>query len=399
MAMTDTQSPIWNQEEFIASLARQITARQFPPVVFIDLFLTEDCNFRCPYCFVEGKRRRHMSKEVAFASVEFLLRESREVDKVEILLFGGEPLLRFDLMKELVPYGYRRAREEGKTLHFSMTTNGSPMNHENLRFLRDNNIKFLLSLDGDEEMHNTFRKYADGRGTWDDVAGKIQLMKSYQPWMGARVTPCPENVDRLFESVKLLYWMGINQFIIGPASGIVWPNEKIQVYKRQMLDIGEFYVMKQKEKPYFRLTLFEDDMESKPGSKKGIWGCGAGRGRISVSVDGEIQGCGKIQGMDDLKGFLPFGNVFDGFTDLEARAKLIDPGFDKRVKCQKCDLQNDCAGGCPAVNWQMTGSIFVQHAVECKFTRAILKVKDYIQRRMEEEGIGKKPEPVEVSAS
>ena len=69
MAMTDTQSPIWNQEEFIASLARQITARQFPPVVFIDLFLTEDCNFRCPYCFVEGKRRRHMSKEVAFAPV------------------------------------------------------------------------------------------------------------------------------------------------------------------------------------------------------------------------------------------------------------------------------------------------------------------------------------------
>jgi|GEM_PF-2770515 len=94
MSTTDTQSPIWSQEEFIDSLAREMTSRRFPPVVFIDLFLTEDCNFRCPYCFVEGKRARHMSKEVAFASVEFLLRESREVDKVEILLFGGEPLLR-----------------------------------------------------------------------------------------------------------------------------------------------------------------------------------------------------------------------------------------------------------------------------------------------------------------
>ena len=129
--------------------------RRFPPVVFIDLFLTESCNFACPYCFVEGKRDRHMAPETAQAAVEFLIRESRDQDNIEMLLFGGEPLLRFDLIKDLVPYGYRRAREAGKTLSFSMTTNGSLMNRENLAFLRKHNIKFLLSLDGDEEMHNT----------------------------------------------------------------------------------------------------------------------------------------------------------------------------------------------------------------------------------------------------
>ena len=69
MSVTDTQSPVWSQEEFIDSLAREMTSRRFPPVVFIDLFLTEDCNFRCPYCFVEGKKPRHMSREGAFASV------------------------------------------------------------------------------------------------------------------------------------------------------------------------------------------------------------------------------------------------------------------------------------------------------------------------------------------
>jgi len=376
-----------SHEAFSRSIATQVMTRRFPPVVFIDLFLTESCNFACPYCFVEGKQDRHMSWEVATAAVEFLLRESREQDKVEMLLFGGEPLLCFDMMKRLVPYGYRRAREEGKALTFSMTTNGSLVNHENLAFMRDHGIKFLLSVDGDEEMHNAQRRYADGSGTWDDVAGRIQLMKSYQPWMGARVTPSPDNVHRLFESVRTLHWMGINQFIIGPASGIVWPHDKIEEYSRQMIEVGEFYVQKRKARAYFRLTLFEDSLDSGPGSKRGIWGCGAGRGRISVSVDGELQGCGKIQGMDGLKGFLSLGNVFDGFTDLEARAQLTHMGYEKRPRCQKCDLQNDCAGGCPAVNWQMTGSIFECHPVDCKFTRAILGVKDYIQGRLKEEGL------------
>lgn len=389
ISISRTQTATHLNDEIAFTLAIQLFNRQFPPVVFIDLFLTEDCNFRCPYCFVEGKRPRNMTVETAFASVDFLLYESREVDKVEMLLFGGEPLLRFDLIKELVPYGYHKAKECGKQLHFSMTTNGSLMNREILSFLRNNDIKFLLSLDGDEDMHNAYRKYADGRGTWDDVAGKIQLMKSYQPWMGARVTPCPDNVHRLFESVRLLYWMGINQFIIGPASGIRWEDAAIEEYKRQMLEIGEFYVIKQREKAYFRLTLFEDDIDSKPGSKKGIWGCGAGRGRISVNAVGDIQGCGKIQGMDNLKGFLPLGNVFEGFTNLEARAMLTYSGCEKRTKCLDCDLADDCAGGCPAVNWQMTGSIFIPDDTECKFARAIIEVKNYIQRRMIEVGVRK----------
>jgi radical SAM protein with 4Fe4S-binding SPASM domain len=178
------------REALSQSIATRMMTRRFPPVVFIDLFLTESCNFACPYCFVEGKQDRHMSWEVATAAVEFLLTESREQDKVEMLLFGGEP-----------------------------------------------------------------------------------------------------------------------------------------------------------------------------------------------------QGCGKIQGMDGLRGFLSLGNVFDGFTDLVARAQLTHMGYERRPRCQKCDLQNDCAGGCPAVNWQMTGSIFECHPVDCKFTRAIMGVKDYIQGRLAEEGL------------
>jgi len=327
-----------------------------------------------------------MTEEIVKATVDFLLLKSRHLRRVEILFFGGEPLMAFDLMQLTVHYGRWRAACMGKELAFSMTTNGTLFNEEKLEFCRRHGIKFLLSIDGDRETHNLHRKFADGRGSYDAVASKIPLMKSYQPWMGARVTPTPENMHKLVDNVKHLYGLGINQFIIGPATGLYYSDEDILVFEEQMRELGEYYIEQLRRKAPFRLTLYEQTMDDKPGSKRGIWGCGAGRGRISVSATGEIQPCAKVQGLNDLNGIpiYSLGNVLEGFNNLDARSEFISFAYDRRTACHSCDLKDDCAGGCPAVNYQASGCIWLPDACECKITRTLLKVKREIQLRAEE---------------
>lgn len=255
------------------------------------MLINEDCNCRCDYCFVNGKRPVRMSEDIVKATVDFLLMKSRDYATPELLFLGGEPLLAFDLMQLAVDYGKWQAKRRRKTIKYSMTTNGTLLDEEKLRFCRDNGINFLLSLDGDEATHNAHRKFADGRGTYDTVASMIPLMKQYQPWLGARVTPTPENLNKMAANVEHLHGLGINQFIIGPASGMDYSDEDVLEYKRQLRKLLDFYIVQRKAEAHLKIGMFEKEKDSAPGSKRGIWGCGAGRSRISVSASGETALC------------------------------------------------------------------------------------------------------------
>ncbi|RLI48723.1 MAG: hypothetical protein DRO73_08510 [Candidatus Thorarchaeota archaeon] len=367
-------------------VARLVRERSFAPVSIVDMLITEDCNCRCDYCFIQGKRPKRMTEEIVKATVDFLLIKSQNLNEVELIFLGGEPLLAFDLMQLAVDYGEFRSRCLGKRLTFAMTTNGTLFDEEKLRFCRDHGIKFLLSIDGDRETHNLHRKFADGRGSYDTVVRLIGLMKLYQRWLGARVTPTPENMHQLLKNIKHLYGLGINQFIVGPATGIAYSDEDINVFRQQMKLLGDYYIEQVKAKAPFRLSLFEQALDDAPGSKRGFWGCGAGRARLSVSASGEIQPCAKVQGLNDLAGIplYSLGNVLTGFSGLEARREFIAFRYDRRTACHNCDLKDDCAGGCPAVNYQASGCIWLPDPCECKLTRVILETKREIQRRLSE---------------
>ncbi|MCD6118685.1 radical SAM protein [bacterium] len=347
-------------------ISREIVLTAFPPATFMDLHVTDDCNLACPYCFIHGKKPRYLSKDTAKLAVDFLLRESRGTREISILFIGGEPLLNMPVMEFVVHYAKMRAKETGKTVGFSITTNGTLLNQNSLEFFIRNNIPFLLSIDGAKETQDTYRRYKDGRGTFDDLASLIEEMKKIKVWLGVRMTPTPSTVHRLHLDVKALFDIGVNQYIIGVATGIPWSNDDLSVYKDELLKVANWYVEKKLEGCALRISQFGDSPKYKLGALRYIWGCGAGRGRISVSTDGEIQGCAKIQGLNDLSGLINFGNVRSGWTNLAARYAFICTMIHLRRFCDKCDLQFDCAGGCPAVNWESTGSIYLSDAMQCK---------------------------------
>ncbi len=128
-----------------------------------------------------------------------------------------------------------------------------------------------------------------------------------------------------------LYSKGINQFIIGPVTGVEWKSNQLKEYKNALHAVARVYLEKKKRKEPFRMTLFEADIE-KEGNLKDKWGCGAGKGRLSVTADGDLQGCAKIQGVRNLKGFMPLGNVHTGFFNMNNRALLCSDMVKRRKK-------------------------------------------------------------------
>lgn len=367
-------------------LASAIASRMLPGFCYADVFLTEDCNHRCDYCFVKGKNSFHsMDEALARRAVDFMIEASKDTQRIGMLFFGGEPLLKFEVLQAMVAHARRRQEETGKEFGFDMTTNGTLLNEERARWLAQHQIKYLLSIDGIREVHDRHRKMLGGGSSYEAVMSQMRMLKRYQPWMGTRLTVHPDVADGLSENVRQLYRQGINQFIIGPATGLDWSAERLAVYEREMCRVADFYREAKANKWPFRMTLFEQDMDCAEGKYKNVWGCGAGRGRVCISARGELYGCAKILGVDGLRDTHKIGDVWNGAYRLRPRRDLLNLHPSARPRCVQCEHADDCTGGCPATNYEATGSIFEPSPLDCAFVPVFKRIKAYLHRVTEPE--------------
>lgn len=299
-----------------------------------------------------------------------------------ILFFGGEPLLRYDLLKRIVLYAEQEASAVDKYLVFDMTTNGTLMTEEKAAFLRDHKVKYLVSIDGVGDDHNRHRHYADGTGSFAAIKSRLPLMKRYQPWMGAKMSVTPEVCPRLADNIADLFRLGINQFIIGYAHGIKWSLEQLVQYEKALKDVCDLYLsMKAQNKP-FRMTLFEEGEPGKEEAKKDLFGCGAGRGRFCVDSRGDIYGCSKLATITGMgNGVLPFGNTQQGQVRIENRFKFLVPDIGPRKKCSQCEFRYTCSGGCPAINYAATGSVYDPDDLSCRIVFITRRIHAYMRQR------------------
>ncbi len=359
-------------------------AKRLSRMSYMEMILTDQCNLRCSYCFEKDKNPHNMSDETAIAAVDFLMQESGPAKNLTLLFFGGEPLLRFDMIKKVHKYAGEQASIRGKTITWDMTTNGTLMTEEKAKWLRDHRVKYLLSMDGGRTDHDRYRRYANGRGSFDVIAKNLRMMKRYQPWMGAKISVTPESARNLRRSMDELYALGINQFILGYAHGLPWTIEDLVGYEQAMYEVCELYLEKKFKEEHFRLTLFE---EGEPGEAKSqcSFGCGAGRGRFCVDSYGDIYGCSKLATITGMRnGVLPYGNVFQGFTRIENRMKFLISEVGPREKCAQCEFKEECGGGCPAVNYKATGSIYDPDDLGCRIVFINMRVHEYMRKRTSE---------------
>ncbi|MCX6349922.1 MAG: radical SAM protein [Candidatus Aureabacteria bacterium] len=360
--------------ELAGAVCRKLDAERLPPITQLELMVTEDCNHRCHYCFVEGKNVSHrMSRETARQAVDFLIAQSRKETELTLLLFGGEPLLEYDLLRELLPYAIEQARAAGKKMKFDMTTNATLLDEERIRFLVSLGVKILVSLDGDRETHDRHRLTLDGKSSYDRVRDNLPRIKRYQPWLGTRMTVHPDTVVRISRNVAHLASLGVNQFIIGAATGLEWTEESLDLYRDEMIRVASWLKKELSRGGPFRVTHFEENLQMMSG-RRGRYGCRAGRHCVSVTSEGEIYPCSKMLGVSGLKGLYLLGTLAEGMTEIRNRLELCGMIGVKGQACAVCSEDDLCYGGCYATNFQATGSIFEPSPLECRIKRRTVEI-------------------------
>lgn len=333
----------------------------------LELMVTEDCQFRCDYCFVHGKNDKKMDKTTALSAVDMLLHEAVGAKNIEITFFGGEPLLEFELICEVVSYVEGKLSQD-QSVTWAITTNGALLDDAKMQFFQNHGLNLLLSIDGNRETQDAHRRLKSGGSTFDLVCPQIPLIKKYQGWIGARVTVNPDTTAHVLENVKFLREAGINQFIVGPNMDVMWSNEAFDIFKEQYYALANYYVSEWKQGHGFRMTIFEKGL-NELASRSAVWGCEAGRDKICVSPTGEIYPCTKFEALRELTGRYRLGDLTSGITEQLYCFELEDARGNIRGKCLSCDYKDYCTGGCPADNLDKTGSIYVPYEMDCKFHR------------------------------
>ena len=357
-------------------IVRFALRNRFSAIRRADIFLTEDCNLACDYCFVYGKQRyRRMSWETACKAIDFLIAESRDANEITITFFGGEPLLEFPLMKRAAEYAVQQASEVGKQVHFSVTTNGTVMNEDIILFARQYSFNYLLSIDGDKKSHDRHRKTPAGGGSWDLVMGdNFQLLKSLQGWVGVRITVCPDTVGRLSSGIRTLFEKGVNQFLLGYDLDADWSVPSLRLLALEMRKVANFYFTQKSSGAPIRITEFDETLEQRRDRLRGLWSCDAGRGRVAISTSGELYSCARfVSSYPDAENF-KLGSLDSGITNLMVWFKLLSMGTDARPRCVACSYSDVCAGGCPAANLHTLGSISNPPLITCVLTREAYRI-------------------------
>lgn len=335
------------------------------------LHIAHDCNLRCKYCFASTGDycggRMLMSKEVAHKSLDFLMEHSKNRKHLEVDLFGGEPLMNFEVVKETVAYGRELEKRFNKQINFTITTNCVALNDEIIDFINEEMFNVVISLDGRKDIHDALRPTPNGKGSFDIIAPKAQKLvagrgdKEYY----ARGTFTNRNLD-FTEDVKALYELGFDQIsvepvVLDPSSPYAILEEHIGRILEEYDRLADYVLHSRKEGKWFNFFHFMVDLDSAPCLRKRITGCGAGNEYVAVTPDGDIYPCHQFVGEKD---FL-MGSVMTGEFDQTIQKQFAECNVCTKEVCQECWAKYFCSGGCAANAYKYNGSIYKPHTISC----------------------------------
>ncbi|MDI6783427.1 MAG: radical SAM protein, partial [bacterium] len=279
-----------------------------------------------------------------------------------------EPLLHFSFIKSITEYAEEAAIKHDKTVDFDLTTNGTLLDEVMLWFFSTHKVKILLSIDGRKSTHDLHRKDSFGKGTFERIFAKILMIESYRPWLGVRMTVCPDTVPQLIDNVEFLFSHGINQFIIEPVSGMTWDKNALLKLEMQRKKIAQFYLQCRKQDLPIRMTVFEEDLSTLKKLYCSLWGCAGGRTLLAVAPCGDLYPCSRFLSMSNGNngiGVYKLGNVYEGITETRLRYDFIDVRTNIHGSCLRCEYQEVCDGGCPALNYETNKTIYMPSQEEC----------------------------------
>lgn len=340
------------------------------------LNIAHDCNLRCEYCFAdEGEykgKRELMSPEVGKKAIDFVIKNSGPRKNIEIDLFGGEPLMAFDTVKEIVEYAKEQGKLHDKNIRFTMTTNATLLNDEIMRYLDENMGNIVLSIDGRKKVNDSVRVRADGTGSYDAIIPNIKKMvdirqKGKQYY--ARGTFTRKNLD-FFEDIMHLVNEGFDEVSIEPV--VLPDNHPLSLREEDLPKIFEQYdklyeemLRRHKEGNEFKFYHFNVDLQGGPCVYKRISGCGAGHEYVAITPSGDIYPCHQFVGNEDFK----MGSVFEEGLKESIQTEFKEGNIYFKPTCKECWARFYCSGGCQANNYNFNKDIHIPYEIGCKMQK------------------------------
>ena len=360
------------------------------------LHIAHDCNLACKYCFAEeGEyhgRRALMSYEVGRKALDFLIQNSGSRRNLEVDFFGGEPLMNWQVVKDLVAYGREQEKIHDKHFRFTVTTNGVLLNDEIQEFINKEMENVVLSLDGRKEINDQMRPFRNGKGSYDLIVPKFQKLAESrnQEKYYIRGTFTRNNLDF---SNDILHFadLGFKQMSIEPVVGeesdpYAIREEDIPKICEEYDKLAKIMIEREKEGKGFHFFHFMIDLEGGPCISKRLSGCGSGTEYLAVTPWGDLYPCHQFVGKEE---FL-MGNVDEGITKPEIAEEFRGCSVYSKEKCKDCFAKFYCSGGCMANSYNFHGTIHDAYDIGCEMQRKRVECAIMMKAAMaqiEEEGV------------
>ena len=358
-----------------APIAGKLKEKTSGVVKALCLHVAHTCNLNCSYCFAsQGKYhgdRAVMSYEVGKQALDFLIENSKGRRNLEVDFFGGEPLMNFDVVKQLVAYARSREKECGKNFRFTLTTNGVLVDDDVIDFANREMSNVVLSLDGRKEVHDRFRVDHAGNGSWERIVPKFQQLvkarggKNY--YMRGTFTHANPDFLKDIETMLELGFaeLSMEPVVCAPDDPSALTAEDLPIVLDQYEKLAELMLERYRKGNPFTFYHYMIDLKGGPCIYKRVSGCGSGTEYMAVTPWGDLYPCHQFVGEEAFK----LGDVFRGVTNLEVQKKFASCNVYSRPECADCWAKLYCSGGCAANAYHATGAITGVYAYGCDLFR------------------------------
>ena len=355
-----------------ASMAGKLKEKTAGVVKALCLHVAHTCNLNCAYCFAsQGKYhgdRAVMSFEVGKQAFDYLIKNSGTRRNLEVDFFGGEPLMNFDVVKQLVAYARQIEKEHNKNFRFTLTTNGLLIDDDVIDFANKEMSNVVLSLDGRKEIHDRYRVDYSGKGSWDRIVPKFQQLvearegKNYY----MRGTFTHRNPDFL-NDIKQMLDLGFNELsmepvVCAPGDPAELTEDDLPIVLDQYEKLAELMLERNNQGKPFTFYHYMIDLTGGPCIYKRISGCGSGTEYMAVTPWGDLYPCHQFVGDEKFR----LGDVWTGVTNTEIQGEFAACNVYAHEECKDCWARLYCSGGCAANAYHSTGSVTGVYEYGCK---------------------------------
>ena len=378
-------------EDTFEPMAGDLKKKSAGIVKALCLHIAHSCNLNCSYCFAsQGKyhgERALMSFEVGKQAFDFLIANSGTRRNLEVDFFGGEQLMNFDVVKQLVAYARSIEKQHGKNFRFTLTTNGMLIDDDVIDFANREMSNVVLSLDGRKEVHDRFRVDYAGKGSWERIVPKFQKLvnarggKNYY----MRGTFTHANPD-FIEDIKEMLRLGFNELsmepvVCAPDDPSALTEEDFAIVCDGYEKLAELMLERRRAGNPFTFYHYMIDLKGGPCIYKRISGCGSGTEYMAVTPTGELYPCHQFVGETEFK----LGDVWNGVTNTAKQNEFGDCNVYTREECKNCWARLYCSGGCAANAYHATGSVNGVYEYGCRLFKKRMECAIALEASKEED--------------